>query len=137
MIAWRRRRCVPDRGEVGAKGNKALSFCMVENARSLLQSVGEFFVCRLHSSKVLLPLAFKPAGDKPIVWIDSAIAPLGTLGFMGGRSTACRHCFSVASVSASSRSAAARLAASLAGAIAMRKVLANASSICTPPTFRQ
>ena len=40
-------------------------------------------------------------------------------------------------MSASSRSAAAMVAASLAGSIAARKVLANASSICTPPTFRQ
>ena len=29
LIAWRCRRCVPDRDEVGTKGNKALSFCQV------------------------------------------------------------------------------------------------------------
>ena len=84
LIAWRRRRRVPDRGKVGAKGNTALSFCLAENARSLLQSAGEFFVCRPQTNQALLPLAFKTTGDKPIVWIDSAIAPLRTLGFIGG-----------------------------------------------------
>ena len=54
LIAWRRRRCVQHRGQVGAKGNKALSFCVVENARSLLQSVGKFLVCRLQIKQALL-----------------------------------------------------------------------------------
>src|SRR5271165_5388089 len=84
LIARRRRGCVPDCGEVGAEGNKALSVCLAEDARSLLRSAGEFFVCRLQISQALLPLAFKPARDEPIVWIDGTIAPLCTLGFIGG-----------------------------------------------------
>ena len=51
MIAWRRRRGVPDRGEIGSEGDKAISFFLAENARSLLQSAGEFFVRRLQLSQ--------------------------------------------------------------------------------------
>src|ERR1700692_3021609 len=79
LIAWRRRRRVPDRGEVGSEGDKAISFFLAENERSLLQSAGEFFVRRLQISQALLPLALKPAGDKPVVRIDGAIAPLRAL----------------------------------------------------------
>ena len=47
LIAWRRRRRVPDRGKVGSEGEKAIAFFLAENARSLLQSTGEFLVRRV------------------------------------------------------------------------------------------
>src|SRR5271166_6777817 len=83
LIARRRRRRVPDCGEVGSEGEKAIAFFLAENARSLLQSTGEFFVCRRQISQALLPLALKPAGDKPVVRIDGAIAPLRALRLIG------------------------------------------------------
>jgi hypothetical protein len=50
LIARRRRRCVPDRGEVGSEGEKAIAFFLAENAGALLQSAGEFFVRRPQTS---------------------------------------------------------------------------------------
>ena len=47
LIARRRRRRVPDRGKVGSEGEKAIAFFLAENARSLLQSTGEFLVRRV------------------------------------------------------------------------------------------
>ena len=32
----------------------------------------------------MLPFAFEPAGDKSVVWVDGAIAPLRALGLIGG-----------------------------------------------------
>src|ERR1700730_12007095 len=83
LIARRRRRRVPDRGEVGSEGEEAIAFFLAENARSLLQSTGEFLVRRLQISQALLPLALKPAGDQPVVRIDGTIAPLRALGLVG------------------------------------------------------
>src|SRR6266446_486566 len=83
LIAWRRRWCIPDRGEIGAEGDKAIAFLWAENTRSLRQSAGELFVRRRQINQALLPLALKPAGDQPVVRIDGPIAPLRALGLIG------------------------------------------------------
>jgi hypothetical protein len=49
--ARRRRRRIPDRGEVGSEGEKAIAFFQAENARLLRQLASEFFVCRRQISQ--------------------------------------------------------------------------------------
>ena len=83
LIARRRRRCIPDRGEIGAEVEKAIALVLAENARSLFQSAGEFLVRRRQISQALLPLALQPTRDQPVVRINGAIAPLRPLGFVG------------------------------------------------------
>jgi hypothetical protein len=59
-------------------------FFLAEDARPLLKTAGEVFIRHHLIGEALLPFAFKPSGDKSVVWVDGAVAPLRALGFIRG-----------------------------------------------------
>src|ERR1700722_2487060 len=75
-IPRRRRRRIPDDGQVSPEGEQAFTFLSAEDAGALLLAAGELSLCGLKVGQALLPLALQPARDEPVIGVDRPIAAL-------------------------------------------------------------
>src|SRR5258708_39427454 len=82
-IAGGGRRCIPDDGQVGPESEQMLAFLLAQDAGALLQTAGEFVLRSLQIRQALLPLALEPAGDEPVIGVNSKVAPLSAAGLIG------------------------------------------------------
>jgi hypothetical protein len=63
---------VPDGGKIGSEDEQTIAFLLGERAWTLPLAARKLAPCGFERAQALLPLAFEPAGNKPIVGIDGA-----------------------------------------------------------------
>src|ERR1700726_1958875 len=72
-------RGLPDLEQIGAEGKEAVALVDAQRPRSLLFTTCEFSFGRFQFTERFFPFRFEPAGDQPIVRIDSPVATFGAL----------------------------------------------------------
>ena len=96
----------PHAAEVAAEREQLLALSVGQRLRALLLAQRELGFGLGELAERVLPVALQAAGDEPVLGLDLAVAALRPSAWYLARSTCSRHCFSAASWSCSSASAA-------------------------------
>src|SRR6202165_3755384 len=87
-------RGLPDLEQIGAEREQAVALVDAQRPRSLLFTTCEFSFGRFQFTERFFPFRFEPAGDQPIVRIDSPVSTFGALRLVAcplARQTPLRH----------------------------------------------